>query len=304
MAPLIKKQLSVVIAAALMSVAQFMVLVAAVATPARSAQLIIGAALLSLIWTAVICFTLAFVRAKARLVVTAVAALAVLLAGGLTIGSIVAAFLLLLILYGVGHSLQKEMMYRLEFRVSKIFRQGVKVLLIGLIIVIAGFSLSVIESAVAVEGLSVSDQQVAQIINPLEPVLNNLMPGLNSSITLEQVVEDRLVKQAGVSELSDDQKNQVREQIAIQLGSEKAAQQTLSAVVADKINSQLTNISQTNSLLVALALIILLFLTLRAAIPFMLWPVLGLVYLMISIAKRYELVHLEFKQVTAQRARM
>lgn len=247
--------------------------------------------ILNIIWAISLIITLALSKHIASTIITVAApAVIVVLAGQDLYGALGGAVLLAFTLIASRRSFREEITNRIEFKPYSVFRYGTRFVIIGLILALAGLLLPEIRESVSQEGIKVSEKQISVAIKPIEPLIEDFAPGVSTTGTVDDFIDSQIEEQIGQLPegvtISEEQRQQLRQEIARQFNQPITGRETLASVMTNKINQTLQNITQGNALIVALVIIILAFLTLRAFVPMVSWLIIGIIYLVIIVGKK------------------
>ena len=227
-------------------------------------------------------------------------AVAVILAGLFDIGAIGGGILLALSLSAAQRRFTAEADNRIHFRVAQVFPLGIRLLVVGLIVAVAGLSLPIVRQYIDREGLAVDEKQIEFATKPLEPLLNNIAPGIRPSLTMDDLIDQEIQRQqANLPEgyvIPPDQKEVLRKQLGETFGQDLSGQETYSQIIASRLNSVLQRVVESNTLIVSIVIILLAFLALRAIIPILTWIVVGLIAVLLYVARKLDILHIEETQ--------
>lgn len=258
------------------------------------------------IWVAVNAITAAVIShpgSTAALIITQTAA--IVIAGMLTVPAMVGAALFAASFGYARRSLAKEVTNRITYRTKLVFWKGTQLLMIGLIV--AGISMAwpQVDKTVKEEGIQFKESQVETLIAPVQPVLEGILPGYKPDQTIDEIIELQFQQQLEQlppgTEIPPAQQATIRQQIAQSLQQDLTGQESLPSVVTGIINNQLRNLTQSSPWILALIVIIVVFLTLRALIPLASWPAIGLISVLIRICQQTGLIMLSRSQATIER---
>lgn len=263
-------------------------------------------ALITVLWVALLAIGLTVVRSKIStavlvllppLMVAAVSRLSVIAMGGAVL---LAIFTLL-----ARHTFTRELESRLEYGVVTIFGRGVRLLALGCMIGLLGLTWTTLTGEEGVYEFQVSEERLEPLLRPAEPLIRRFVPQYQPDLTIDEFIQRELDAQA--AELSPgvgippEQVARSRAQLAEQLGEELTGDETITTIVTRKLNRSITVLTQENVFLVTAVLIAIAYLTLRALLPFVVWPLLGVIALLVIALRSAGLLVMREAQVTTQR---
>lgn len=252
---------------------------------------------ISIVWLAVVTFTLSLTQRKWSLWLLNVgSAVTVLVAGRFSSAAIGGAVLLLLFMFLAYRSFGREVANRITYKASDVFPPGLKTLMMGLLFALLALSLPHLQGSIEQNRIQVTEKNIDPLLKPFERVIASFLPGYFTGATVDEILKASIAQQssqlpAGFS-VDPNQLAISRAQISKQVGYQLTGQETISGIVAGFINHQVTNATRSSPLIVILILLAIVFLTLRATIPFLVWPVLALVMFLVWIGRKAELVYL------------
>lgn len=207
---------------------------------------------------------------------------------------------LLLMFTGLGFArirLRHDLNDRLKFHVGTVFKPGVKLLIISWLLFLAGLALPLLTGVISSSGVRVTEDQVNYVIKPFEPVLENYLP-VGPLVNFDDIIDAEISKQ----DLDPAATSFLREQIESDF-SERGLEtnSSLAGTAASQINNALAIITEGNALTVALLIIVLALVAVRAFIPaialLLIWLQTGLV----KVLLKTDILRLETKQVQAEK---
>lgn len=271
----------------------------------RGVTLVVATVVIAaLVWLALMALALALVRSVPGLLALIAVPLALtLLVGRLTIGAWGGALMLLVALVLARYAYERDRDRFVRFSTYAMFGRGTKLVMIGLIAALAGLALSQLEQRLQATSIRVSEVQVAALVSPFERVLNGIVPGLASDTTVDDLIDQELIRRGiAPASLSEEQRDQIRQQIEQQFDTPLQPDTTLAALIAERLNSVLDAVTRSNPFLIALVIIVLAFLAVRAVVPLLLLVVIGLLTLLVraAVAARF----LQFESVPANVVRI
>ncbi|MDP3997618.1 MAG: hypothetical protein Q8P73_03930 [bacterium] len=299
------KETILIIIAALFSVVNFLIF-SAVATLHPTGAVTALLIILNTLWLVVIALAMFLSRSLwSKAALTIVPSFAVTLAGAGAAGALGGAFLLLVSLLVGLRSIKREAANRINYTTWYMFGPGLRIIVIGLILALAGLLLPELRQVIAQDGLQISEQQTAAIIKPIQPLLKDYLPTTDTNANIDDLIDAQVKQQTGgaitAADISDEQRAEIKQQISRQFNQPITGQETLASVVTTRVNNTLRNLTQNNALLVALVIIVLAFLTLRALVPIVVWVLLLLMIIVVYLTRKTGLAKLEEQQITSHR---
>ena len=297
-----QKELVVVLSTLVFTVLEFFVAALILPQPALTGAMIVLVAL-SLVWSLVMILALGLAQHWASVIaLITVAAASIVLAGKLSEGALVGAALLVVSLLLARHFTSRELTNRMTYRTGDVFFSGLKLVLLGLILALAGLALPILEESLSQGRLTVTAEQVRHATGPLAPLLGGIAPGLTADTTVDQLIDERIASDfpAGV-ELTAEQRAQIHQQVSSQFGTAVQGGDTLNQLVATRLNDWITSFTVTSPLIFALVVILLLVLAVRAFVPLIAWALLPLLSVIVWLARKTTLLRLTERSATVER---
>ncbi|MEX2054786.1 MAG: hypothetical protein WD972_01265 [Candidatus Andersenbacteria bacterium] len=304
-----KKELGVVAFVCAFTIVEFFAFATLLPLAFQSTGYAVLLAILSLFWIACMGIGLALATKVlsiiALIVVPAVVAIllsrfdTVAIGGGVLLGI----FLLL-----AQRTFVREVQNRIYYRTTHVFTAGLKMVILGVIVVLTALVLPTLTSPDATQQFDVQERHIEPLLRPLEPVLQRYIPGYTKEATIDEIVKKQVDAQQeqlppGV-EIPPDQVRQSRQELAKRLNVSLNGRETVTTVVTRMLNRQVRQLSTTSPLLIPIILVAVVFLTLRALVPFIVWPVLGLVGLILYFARGIGLVYVSRTEATIERLQL
>jgi len=260
-----------------------------------------------IIWAAIMASSIGFVvnRLGVNIALIGLPAFTLLTISGLSLGSALGSLLLAGIIALAQHLIHQEMNSRVKFTVRVIFRSGTRLLLLGLVIALITLAQPLFNDSSKTSSILVKEQYIAAAIRPLAPLISRYIPGYTNETTVDQIINTQLASQAQNLPpgfvLPPDQRDQARAELSRQFGTELTGQETLPGIVTTFINRYIQGIAGQSSLAVAIATVAVTLIIFRLLVPFLVWPAIGLIVIIVDVAKRISLVSLIKNQVTVDR---
>ena len=301
----LQKEIGIVTFVSLFTVLAFL----AVALLVREWSITMGilATLGLIIWVAMVATSFALARSKKYFasVLIIIPLVVVVVAGQLSIASMVGAILLALALLIAYRSIGEEINNRIKTKTIPVFKGGVKTILFGLLIAIIALYLPTIQNTFMDGGITLPERYIEFLLKPLAPALGGIIPDLSAESSIDDLIESQLKSQGMNAEnIPPEQMELIRKQIEDQIGVPIEEGEQLSAVIAKKINSYLESLTGLGSTLLIIITIAFALLTLKMAIPFLIPPILGIIALIIFLSRLAGLVRIEEAETTIERLKI
>lgn len=265
--------------------------------------------LIVLFWQAVLMVSLALARRPGVLAWLCLAPpLIVILVGRMTGVAIGGAALLALFSLLAARTLVRDEANRVMYRTADLFLHATRLLTMGTLIALTSLAWPVLTDSIKSTRFVISEQQVAPFLKPIEPIIQDFFPGYTAGASIDDLLDASLAEEKaklppGVI-IDPVQEQQMREDIKRRFGKEITGQEGLAAVAAGKINEQINSLATQNPVQASLLLIVLVFLTLRALLPFIVWPTLFFTAGIVKLAVLTKLAELKSETVTQERLRL
>ncbi len=259
------------------------------------------------IWTAIMVAGISFVVNRVGVTVSLVIlpALVLFIVSGFNIGSVIGAALLAAVVFAAQHSIHHEMNNQVKFKIGAIFRSGTKLLLLALVIALITLAQPVFRDTEKASSLLIKEQYIAAITKPISPLIGRYIPNYTNSTTIDQIIDAQLASQAEKLPpgfvLPPNQREQARTELSRQFGTTLTGQETLPGIVTTFLNGYIHGVAGQSTLAVAIATIAITLIAFRILVPFLVWPVIGVIVIIIDAAKRIGLIALVKDQVTIER---
>jgi hypothetical protein len=300
------KEWGIVVAALLLSFLEFFGIAALVLPLPTNGAVMIMMGVLSIIWLVVM--ALAYVLANhpaSSTTLIILPAVFVVLAGRLSIGAWGGAILMVLSLVVARQYFLQEIRNRINYSNIYTFRYGSRYLVVGLILAIAGLALPSVQNTVTADGIKISEKQVEIVLNFAQPMIKQFVPSFSANENVDQFIDAQITEQLGKlapgMTIPTEQRVALRAQIAQQLQQQLTGQESMASVITRRINDILASFTRSNTLIVSLVVIVLVFLTIRAFVPLIVWPLIALIALTVWISNAVGLSKISSSQVTTTR---
>lgn len=262
--------------------------------------------LLALWWLAGTLLALALCRrVVSTLSLCLLPALAVVVVSGFSTVVMGGALLLAIFTLLASRTLIRDEQNRLTLRTTQIFTGATRLLALGLLITLTSLAWPVLTDSVKTTRLAITERQIAPLLRPLEPVIRDFLPGYSSQASLDDLLDVRLAEEKKKlppgAVIDPAQEQRIREDLKQRLGENVSGHEGLAAIVAGTLNRSLNRLATQSPVQASLLLAVLAFLTLRALLPFVVWPTLGLTGILVKLAVASKLAVLTSEPATRER---
>lgn len=258
----------------------------------------------ALLWVVLVDFTFMITPLLASTAaVIAVSGLVVALTGGFTVAALAGAALLMVFLATAKQLIRREVGTRVRYSTSQIFFAGSRLTLLGLVMAMAGLFLPHLSESIFAERIAVPEEYVSWAVRPLDPFIARLFPGFNQAQTVDELIDAQLAQQLPAGTVvPEGQRAALRAELARQLGAGAlAGNETFSQLAAERFNAAMRDIAQRSPFVLALAFIIIMLLAFKALLPFLAWPVIGGLAILMLLARVIGLTYLVRTEATVER---
>ncbi|MEX1997619.1 MAG: hypothetical protein WEA04_03010 [Candidatus Andersenbacteria bacterium] len=265
--------------------------------------------LLALVWIMLMALCLSILRRPASLAALyLVPALMVVAFSILSPVGIGAAVLLVVFMAMAQRTIVREVHNRVYYRITQIFPGGVQLLTLGLMIALLGVAWPLITNSVAQARFQITERQIEPLLKPFDPIINDFFPGYTPQTSFDELLEASIAeerKKLPPGYIIDEQQLQrSRQEIAQRLGQNLSGQESFSTIVAGLINRQINELTSQNPLIASILLMIIIFLTFRVLVPFIVWPTLGLIALSVQLGQEAQLFTITRTQAMVERLQL
>lgn len=301
-----QKQIGIVVFTLLASAAALTTYVALL--PAATTAWPLAAMLLVcfVVWLAVMLLTLAICRrAVSVILLTLVPGLVAIVISGFS--PVVAGGALLLAIFTLlcQRTIVRDEQNRVYYRTAHFFSGAARLLALGLFIMLTSLAWPVVSDSVKTTRFEISDRQVAPFMRPIEPIIRDFFPGYSSDASIDELIDASLAEEKKKlppgAVIDPVQEAQIRADLKTRLGENVTGNEGLASVVAGRINRQINDLAAQNPIQASVLLAVLAFLTLRALLPFVVWPTLGVLALLVKLAVQGHLVTISTQTVEMER---
>ncbi len=307
-----KKIASIIVVVALYSIF-FFLLAALLLSPngERSGIYSLVVGVVGLTWCALMAGALALIASErfgASLALAVLAPVAAVLVGRASLPAFIGAAILLLTTFLARSIIAREINSRVNFNTRVIFRDGVKVLILGLAVSLLALSFPLLRSSAEQGALTIPMPYVEAIVNPLTPALARYLPGYERGNTINDIIDAQIAKQAADLPagfvVPPEQRETIRADLSKQLGISIRGDETMPVLVTRYVNQYVKSLAKGDGLLVVIVLLVAALLALRAIIPILAWPVLAVIAALLYLSQRIGLISVIRTQVTIERMRL
>ncbi len=232
--------------------------------------------------------------------------------GFLSIESLIGGLCMMGALFYARQNITTQINDRIYWNVRSIFRYGVELLLLAALIGVIAIGLPFGRDLLQKGELQVSVQYTQRVLKPFSPIIQRFFPEYQHDATLNNLVDKQVEEQQRQlppgTFLSPDQRQQAIQQISRQLNISLQGQETIPEIAAIYMNKMIKDISgsvqdvsSVRGVFFTIALIAVIILAIRALLPILLWPVLGLIQILILFARRIGLVTITKVDVVIER---
>lgn len=264
---------------------------------------------IALLWLAVMLVTLSMCRrALSVIALTLLPATMAIVMSGFSAVVIGGALLLAVFTLLAQRTLLREEQNRLQYKTTQFFSSATRLLALGLMIMLTCLAWPVLTDSVKNTRFVISDQQVGPLLRPLEPIIRDFFPGYSSGASIDELIDATLAEERKKlppgTVIDPLQEQQVRADMRARLGANLKGNESLATIVADRVNGSVNTLAAQNPVQASLILAVLALLTLRALLPLVVWPTLGLVALLVKIAVSSHLASITTQEVLMERLRL
>lgn len=303
-----KKEIGALAFISLYSVLVFLLFVFLIQPQGQTgAVLTISFAAVALLWVALVqyAWTVNYDRAGKSWVLFVIIPLLIIGLGRLSVAAIAGAAISLLFLFIARSYIYRELKSRIRFRASEIFPFSTRYTLLALAFGLVGMSFPGLTERFNASNLQIPEKYVQSVLQVATPLVGQLVHGFDPSKTVDQFLVEQ-VKGSGQVTVGDTavppgELTILRHQFAAQFGVPVAGEETLASVAGGIVNRYVQSWAKDNNWIFIGVVVILLFLTWRAIIPFLVWPTLALLWLINVLALRIGLVHTIVHTVNSER---
>lgn len=261
----------------------------------------------SLIWTAILASAVAFTanRTGTSILLLILPPLTLLTAAPLSMAALIGMLFVAASVFTAQQAIQQEIKSRVMFKVAPIFRGGIRILIFGLVVAIIVITVPLSRDAGRNSTLHVPDKYIAAILIPASPIIRNFIPNYTNQTTINDIIDAQVNQQIkslpeGV-ELLPGQRDRARIELSRQLGINLAGSETVPHIAAAFINKHIEGLADGNRIIVIVAVVAIALLLFRTLAHVMVWPTLGLVAILVDVARRIGLISIIKTQVTVER---
>jgi hypothetical protein len=277
-----------------------------------STPVVIIIAIGSLIWCALMTCATAFVvnRSGSNILTCAIPPILLLILGVFRLDVAIGAIVVFVILIAVQRRLSWELNSRVNVHVIPVFSVATRHVIVALLISLITLSLPTLAQSFDRNQISIPPKTVATLISPFEGVIQNLLPGYTTGSTIDQMIDRQLRNQLSSipgaeavvpAELLSSQRATIRQEFSKQFGMPITGQETLADVLANIVNKYLRQMAAENRFVAIGFIIALTLVTVRIAVPVLVWPALFLIRIILRLSEQIGLITILRTQVTVER---
>ena len=258
-------------------------------------------------WIASVAATTVMVvnRVGTSITLAAVPSVAVAIAGGPSLASLLAGIILCIVLLVFQRRVDHEVAMRVRYTTSGVFGRTIKGVIMGVLIVVVLFLAPVWTKAFSQNGVQVPPQYMAVVLAPAEPLIANAIPGYQPGDSIDKIISARLnelIKETpGATTVPPGLLEQTRAELSKNLGVPLSGRETIPVVASNIINSYISALAKESGLTFAIISIVIAFFVLRGLVPLLAWPTLGMISVIIYFSIRIGLIAVYNTQVTIER---
>ena len=253
--------------------------------------------ILSILWIALVVISLGLIRNKAiAALLIIIIPLTLIVVGGAHIGVVGAALILTVILLTARARSKEEIANRINYSTAQIFNISTRLIFIGLIVGMAGLYMPAINSAFNSEEIVIPEQPIRIVLKPFEQLIRNSILSYSSQATVDQLMQNQLEQQLNGlppgTVITPEQKEQALQGLSKQLGQPLSGEENIAQVVTSALNKQINNLVKQSPLLATLSVILFIVMVARFVSSAFVWPLRGVIALIIFIARKTDFVQL------------
>lgn len=250
--------------------------------------------ILSVLWIALLVISLSLIRSKAIAAgLIIIVPLTLIVIGRAHIGVVGAALILTLILLIARAHSKKEVANRIHYSTIQIFSVSTRLVFIGLIVCITGLSTPAISTAFNSEEIVIPQQPIRIALKPFEQLIQNSIPNYSSQATINQLIQDQLARQMEPGTvITPGEKEAALKNLSAQLGQPLSGEENIIQIITNTINTQINKLIKQSPLMATLSTIFIIIIVARFISLAFVWPLLGVIALIIFIARKTGFVQL------------
>lgn len=285
-----KKEIGIILAVIACTIALFLRLISVVG--GEYFPLLIGVmAIAVIVWMALLSYALALLNSVGTsLSLVVITPLIVLSVGKLSMEALAGALVMMIFLAVGQQHLTQAIRNHIQYHTVDIFYGGTRMIISSTIAALVGLSTATFVNILAADQL-LSERMVERLLRPADPILQGVIPGYSAQRSINELIEAQLQQQLGesapASPLIPQQKDAIVRNLERQLATSISGQETIASLTANFINRKVREVLVYNKLLFSLAVIVVLFVTLRATLaPLLLWPTLGMIACLVYLSRK------------------
>ena len=295
-----KKEVGLIVVATLLGLITLVSFVLIVRSSLTTPYLIPLAIVLDILWVSVASLALGLARHKYSIATLLIIMIGtVLIAGQASLSSIIGATVLLVAIVAGRRILVSELSERIHYRTHRSFSSGIRLLLTGIMVAQASLAVSSTEAVIATEGIQINEEFVANTLRPIDPFVSSLIPGL-SELDNTASLDDVIATQNPSA--SETERELFKRELFRTLGipDTPSSNMSITGALTAKGSKLLAEKSQAYPLVASAGLISLALVAIAALLPALSFLAIGLLVLIIWLARHIGLLSLSSQQVHAE----
>ncbi len=224
--------------------------------------------------------------------------------GGWRVEAMAAALILLAALLSARVRIAQDVNNRIKYKTRYVFGRGVRFIILGSLVTIAGLALPRISDGFKVDAFITGDT-IRPFLVVLQPLFSSLGGNYSASSTIGQMIEKQLSNQDGNELMSgqvrEEQKRTVVAALSRQFGQEVRLDDDLAAVVARTLNAKIHYFLNANPLIATVVIMVLIVLFIRFLLPILVGPVLAVIVLLLFFGRRMEFIYIYQAEATVDK---
>lgn len=263
-------------------------------------------AVLSILWIALLVILLGIVRSKAIAAgLIIITPLTLIVIGRAHIGVVGAALIFTFILLVARARSMKEVTNRIHYSTVQIFSVSTRLIFIGLVVCITGLYMPAISATFHSEEIVIPERPIQMALKPFEQLIQNSIPNYSSEATINQLVESQLAQQTEAlppeTVVTPAQKEVALKDLSRKLGQPLSGEENITQVITNLVNTQINKLVEQSPLMATLSVIFFIIIVARFISFIFVWPLLGVIALIIFIAREAGFVQLISSEETVER---
>lgn len=259
-----------------------------------------------LVLSAVTALALSLIHSRVTRIVFMLALLVIIVAvGQFKVNAMVGAVIFLVSMAGAARVISDEIDNRIEFGVRVVYRAGVRLLVIGFVIVGLSYLFPLIVTYINTNEALVKAEEVDPFIKPVEPLLTQVMPSYKAEQNVDDLIDARLAEEekklpAGMT-LPSNARDLVKAELAKSTGTTLTGKETMSTIVAGIINKYIGPTTHEYPHFFAGLVIFLLYITVYPFVSLLAWPTLAVIAVLLALLRSARVVEIKTDSIQVQR---